>query len=109
MLSLPNETAWRRQVATVCSTSRSRRVGGRWYTYKTNGYRLYNYFGNNIYLKYNAKKHKKFNTSEGGINGIVIYLDNRVYDITFNEEEYKNQKELNSILDDMKSFIITNS
>ena len=76
---------------------------------KTNGYRLYNYFGNNIYLKYNAKKHKKFNTSEGGINGIVIYLDNRVYDITFNEEEYKNQKELNSILDDMKSFIITNS
>ena len=75
----------------------------------SNGYLKYNYYGNNIYLKYNLKKHKKFNTTEGAINGIIIYLDNRMYNITFDEVSFKTQDELNNILNDMKSFIITNS
>jgi hypothetical protein len=75
----------------------------------SNGYHIYNYFGNNIYLKYNSKKYKKFNTTEGGINGIIIYLDNRMYNITFDEKEFKSQEELNNILNDMKSFIISNN
>ena len=75
----------------------------------TKGYLLYNYFGNNIYLKYNHKKYKKFNTTEGGINGIVFSIEDRMYNITFDEKEYKSQKELNSILNDMKTFIITAS
>ena len=74
-----------------------------------NGYQLYNYYGNKIYLKYNLKKYKKFNTTEGGINGIIIYLDNRMYNITFDEKEFKSQEDLNNILNDMKSFIISNS
>ena len=64
----------------------------------SNGYLKYNYYGNNIYLKYNLKKHKKFNTTEGAINGIIIYLDNRMYNITFDEVSFKTQDELNNIL-----------
>ena len=75
----------------------------------TKGYLLYNYFGNNIYLKYNHKKYKKFNTTEGGITGIVFNVEDRMYNITFDEQEYKSQKELNNILSDMKSFIITSN
>ena len=73
------------------------------------GYLLYNYFGNNIYLKYNHKKYKKFNTTEGGITGIVFNIENRIYNITFAEKEYKSQKELNNILNDMKTFIIASN
>ena len=75
----------------------------------SNGYLKYNYYSNDIYLKYNLKKHKKFNTTDGAINGIIIYLDNRMYNITFDEVSFKTQEELNNILNDMKSFIITNS
>ena len=75
----------------------------------SNGYLKYNYYSNDIYLKYNLNKHKKFNTTEGAINGIIIYLDNRMYNITFDEVSFKTQEELNNILNDMKSFIITNS
>jgi len=79
-------------------------------TYKNKkGYLLYNSFGTNIYLKYNHKKYKKFNTTEGGINGIVFNIDDRMYDISFDEQEYDSQKELNNILSNMKSFIITSS
>ena len=76
---------------------------------KKKGILPYNYFGSDIYLTYDTKKYKKFNTTEGGITGIVFNIDDRVYNITFAEKEYKSQKELNNILNDMKTFIITSS
>ncbi len=76
---------------------------------KKKGILLYNYFGTDIYLRYDYKKYKKFNTTEGGINGVILFVDNRMFNISFNNSSFSSQLELNNILSDMSSFLITHS
>lgn len=72
------------------------------------GLKLYNYYNHDIYLKYNSIKNKKTKQVVESINGIVLSIDDRLYTITFDKIVYKNQTELNNILDALNSFMIYN-
>ncbi len=66
---------------------------------KKNGYLQYKYNNTNIYLKYNVKDYPEFNFSEGGINGVLVGVNDSTLLIQFDKTySFVSQEELDNIL-----------
>ena len=68
-------------------------------TNKKNGYLQYKYNNTKIYLKYNIKDYPEFNFSEGGINGVLVGINDSTLLIQFDKTyDFISQEELDNIL-----------